>query len=148
MKKRTPVLPVIVLLLLGCGILTALHLGTRVSVPETTLSLEYDGERMEVPLDRFTWTEVRATIRNAKGEPLEIRTQGILLSELLAEAELSAFTNVTVAADDEYRAEVSADELAGDVYLLQQEDGGVQLVVLGDADRKRNVSDVVRIIVT
>ena len=62
---------------------------------------------------------------------------------------MQADRQVTVTADDEYSAVVTAEELAAPdkVYLIAQEEDGVQLVVFGDSNSKRNVSNVVRVTV-
>ena len=54
---------------------------------------------------------------------------------------------VSVTAADEYRVEVTSDELAerGKVFLLKEETPG--LIVFGDSDEKRNVKNVARITV-
>ena len=54
---------------------------------------------------------------------------------------------MTVVADDEYRAEVSAAEIAAEdtVARILQEDGGVQMVVFPDSNSKRNVTNVIRV---
>ena len=54
---------------------------------------------------------------------------------------------VSVTAADEYRVEVTSDELAerGKVFLLKEETPG--LIVFGDSNAKRNVKNVARITV-
>ena len=92
---------------------------------------------------------VQGTVVNGRGESRAIDGQGVLLSALLERAEMRADVQITVTADDEYSAVVTAEELAASdkAYLIAQEEGGVQLVVFGDADSRRNVSNVVRVTV-
>ena len=47
-------------------------------------------------------------------------------------------------ADDAYNAVVTAEEIAEPdrVYLIQQDEGGLRLIVFGDSNSKRSVSNV------
>lgn len=80
----------------------------------------------------------------------EIDTRGVQLCDILSLAGASSYTQVTLVAEDEYSAAVTAEEVDADVqvYVILQEDGGWQLVVFGDPYSKLNVSDLSRIIVT
>ena len=99
---------------------------------------------IELPLERLTFASVHGTTVNGKGEERTIDAQGVLLSEVLREAGISEFTEVTVTADDAYNAVVTAEEIAKPdrVYLIQQDEGGLRLIVFGDSNSKRSVSDV------
>ena len=63
---------------------------------------------------------------------------------MLEELGVTDFGKVTVTAEDSYSAVVTAEEVAqpDKVYLMLQERGGAQLVVLGDENSKRNVANV------
>ena len=65
---------------------------------------------------------------------------------MLEKAGVQVLQSVRVVADDEYAAEVSAEELAQDgrVWLLKT-DGGFRLIVFGDQNSKRDVKNVARI---
>lgn len=95
-------------------------------------------------------TAVRGTLVNGKGEERAVDAQGILLRDVLAHAGVTTQMEVTVIAEDEYSASVTEEEVGADdqVYLAVMDDGGVQLVVFGDSNSKRNVTGVVRLVVS
>ena len=68
------------------------------------------------------------------------------MCDLLSQTGITDYQKVLVVADDAYSAEVTAEEIAapGQVYLMRQEDG-IRLVVFGDSNSKRNVTNVVRL---
>lgn len=146
MKNRRIVLFLAVLVVLN-GALAAARFAVRDAVPAGTLEIETAQETRSVMLSEMELTEVEGTVINGKGEEKEVCGQGILLSALLRQSAISDFAEVTAEADDAYSAAVTAEEIAepGKVFLLAQEDGGVQLVVFGDPNSKRNVSGVVRL---
>ena len=127
------------------AILAAIHFATRDAVPEGTLKIETSTLTLEVTLSDLELTEVKGSAVNGKGEEKAIDAQGILLSNLLEQLQISGFERVTAEADDAYSASVSAAEIAAPnkVYLITQEDSGVQLMVFGDSNSKRHVSGVV-----
>lgn len=127
------------------AILAAIHFATRDAVPEGAIKIEASTLTLEVTLSELELTEVKGSAVNGKGEEKAIDAQGILLSNLLEQLQISGFERVTAEADDAYSASVSAAEIAAPnkVYLITQEDGGVQLMVFGDSNSKRHVSGVV-----
>ena len=144
MKKTDPAKMIVAALVLITAIAAVFHLTTRTAVPENVLRIEHGGQAAELSLERLTLTPVRGTVVNGKGEERTVNAQGILLSEVLRGAGVTEFSEVTVTADDEYSARVTAEEIAAPdrVYLIRQEKGGMQLIVFGDMNSKRNVSDV------
>ena len=144
MKKAEPVKIGIIVLILITAIVAIFYLTTRPAAPEGTLRIEDGGQVMELPLERLKFISVRGTVVNGKGEERTIDAQGVLLSEVLREAGISGFAEVTVTADDAYNAVVTAEEIAEPdrVYLIQQDEGGLRLIVFGDSNSKRSVSDV------
>lgn len=148
MKKMSPVKVAILILILVTAAVAMFYLTTRTAVPEGALRVEFaDGKAAELSLEELELVSVQGSVVNGRGEERAINAQGILLSDVLREAGAAEYSMVTVTADDEYSAQVAAEEIAasGTVYLIQQEEGGMQLIVFGDENRKRNVSNVVRL---
>lgn len=150
MKKISPVKAMILILILVTAAVAVFYLTTRTAVPEGALRVEFaDGQAKELSLEKLKLVPVQGTVVNGKGEERTIGAQGILLSDVLREVGVTDFSTVTVTADDEYSAQVTAEEIAeaGKVYLIRQEEGGMQLIVFGDENSKRKVSDIVRLLV-
>lgn len=126
------------------------HLTSRTSTPEGTLRIEDRGRVTELPLAQLELTAIRGTVVNAKGDVRDINAQGVLLSSVLRAAGVTTYTQVAVVADDEYSAIVKADETQEPdrVYLLVEEGKRPQLLVFGDTNSKRNVSGVIRLVVS
>lgn len=144
MKKDKAIVIVILALAALTAIAAALHFTTRTQVPEGVLRVEHGGRAVELDVGGLELDHVQGAVRNGKGEEKIIDGQGIVLAKLLEQAGVEHYTAVTVTADDEYSAVVTAEEMAGPdrVYLLLEEDGSLRLVVFGDEDSKRNVSKV------
>lgn len=144
MKKTKPIYIVIAVLVLLTAIAAAVHFATRTNVPEGSLRVEYGGKAVDLAVGRLELSPVQGTVRNSKGEEKSIDGQGILLSRVLEQAGAGEYSAVTITAGDEYSAVVTAEEAAeaGRVYLLLEEDCSLRLVVFGDENSKRNVSDV------
>lgn len=149
MKKNKLVFLLIVALVLCTTVVAVLHLTTRESVPSNSLRIECSNTTADISLENLELIAVQGTVKNAKGDVREINAQGLLLSSFLSDAGISSFSKVTAVADDEYSASVSAEEVLApcQVYLIRQEDGRMQLIVFGDTNSKRNVSNVVRLVV-
>lgn len=144
MKKVEPVKIAIVILVFITAIVAIFYLSTRPTASEGTLRIENGGQIIELPLNRLGFIPVRGTVVNGKGEERTVDAQGVLLIEVLREAGIEEFSEVTVTADDAYNAMVTAAEIAEPdrVYLIQQDEGGLRLIVFGDSNSKRSVSDV------
>lgn len=147
MKKNLRIVVLFAVLVALTAISAAVYLAAREEVPTGTLRLEASGETIRVPFADLELDDVKGTIVNGKGEEKIIDAQGILLADLLNAYQISGFDEVAVEADDAYSAAVTAEEVGAPekVYLIAQEDGGVKMVVFGDANSKRNVSGVVRL---
>ena len=145
MKKAEPVKIAIVVLVLITAVVAIFYLTTRPATSEGTLRIENGGQVIELPLERLEFIPVRGTVVNGKGEERTVDAQGILLSQVLRVAGISECTEVKVTADDAYNAVVTAEEIAepNRVYLIQQDEGELRLVVFGDSNSKRSVSNVV-----
>lgn len=150
MKRNKIILLIIIALAAVTALVAVIHLNTRVSAPEGVLLVETADHTEEIVWDRLELTTVRGTLVNGKGEERSVDARGILLRDMLEYAGVSAETEVTVIAEDEYSASVMAEEIEADgqVYLAALEGGGVQLVVFGDSNSKRNVTGVVRLVVS
>ena len=144
MKKTEPVKLVIIVLVLITAIVAIFYLTTRPAASEGTLRIENNGRVIELPLERLELTPGWGAVVNGKGEERTVDAQGVLLSGVLREAGIEEFSEVTVTADDAYSAVVTAEEIAAldRVYLIQQDEGGLRLIVFGDSNSKRSVSDV------
>ena len=150
MKKVEPAKIIVIGMVLITAVVAVAHLAARTTVPEGTLHIEYAGQALDLLLEKLELTAVQGTVVNGKGEERTVNAQGILLSEVLREAgitEFTEFSEVIVTADDEYSAVVTAEEIAepDKVYLIRQDEGGMQLIVFGDSNSKRNVSGAARL---
>jgi len=149
MKKHRAVVFIIILLVIT-GIASVIHLRTRNEVPEGAIEVISGEDTYIVDIAKLTYEQVTGTRVNGKGEEKEVNASGILLKEVLAEAGITEYGIVSVVADDAYSVEVSAEEVdkPSSVYLIQdEEDVRLRLIVFGDKDSKRNVSNVVQLIV-
>ena len=144
MKRAEPVKMMIVALVLVTAVVAAVYLTTRPAAAEGALRIEAGGRVIELPMDRLKFVPVQGTVVNGRGEERNIDAQGVLLDQVLREAGVSEFAEVTVAADDAYSAVVTAEEIAAPdrVYLIRQDGSGLRLIVFGDSNSKRSVSGV------
>ena len=147
MKKVEPIKMIVIAMVLITAIVAVIYLTTRTTVSEGTLLIEQADQTLELPLEQLDLVAIQGTVVNGKGEERTVDAQGILLDQILREAGITEFSEVTVTADDEYSAVVTAEEVAeaGKVYLIRQDEGGMQLIVFGDGNSKRNVSNVKRL---
>lgn len=148
-KHRFVIVLLIVLVVITAGV-AVWHNATRVTAPQGTLRVEAGDSVTEISLDQLQLTTVQGTIVNGKGEESTIDEQGVLLSQVLEQTGISEYTQVEAVADDEYSATVTKDEIdqPDKVYLLVGEEDRPQLVVFGDENSKRNVSGVIRLVVS
>ena len=147
MKSRKAIILVVILLIITAAA-AAIHLSTRDEVPENALKISMNEEEKLLDIDKLEYTNVSGTRVNGKGEEKLVEGMGIALKDVLAKAKIKEFSKVTVVADDSYTAEISAEEVAedGKAYLLLEE-GELRLVVFGDENSKRSVSDIAKIVV-
>lgn len=140
MKSKKMIWIILAVLLVVTAGLAVWHLSSRESVPEGAFLVRQNGkDRYEDPEALFR-TQVTGTIVNGKGEERSIDARGIALGELAT----GAYSTVTVTADDEYSAQVTAAE-EENAFLILNDDGSVQLIVFGDTNSKRAVRNVARI---
>jgi len=147
MKKGNRKFGLLAGILLLTAVVAVIHLQTRTEVPEGSLRLVVEGRETMLALSKLELAPVTGTIVNGKGEEKQIDARGIAVSALLSQNGVDAPTQVKVIADDEYYALLTAEDVFSPegVYLIEEEDGGVQLIVFGDTNSKRNVSNVVTV---
>jgi len=77
-----------------------------------------------------------------------VEAPGISIKDILTEVNVTEFEEIVIESDDSYQARVSKDETeeSGKAYLLQDEEK-LRLIVFGDENSKRSVSNVVKMIV-
>ena len=136
------------ILVLFTVIFAVVHLNTREEVPEHAVQITAGDKTYMVDITKLEYEQVTGIRVNGKGEELEVNAQGILLREVLSQNAISEFSKVTVVADDSYQAEVTAEEIKEDakVYFLYEEES-LRLIVFGDENSKRSVSNVVQVMV-
>lgn len=150
MKQNKLVIFLLAALLAVTAVAAGIHLSTRQSVQMGIVLVEYAGKTEELHLNQVGLTAVRGTVVNGKGEERSVDTQGAPLSAVLAEVGITSYTQVVVTADDEYNVTVTEEEVATPdrVFLILQEGERPQLLVFGDPNSKRNVSNVIRLAVS
>lgn len=151
MKQKKRIIGILAILILLTAVLAVVHFSTRDKVPEGALMVTFQDKTTYLALDKLTTAEISGTIVNGKGEEKDVHEKGVRVAEALREAGIdpSAVSLVTVTAADEYSVELSGEEIRedGKAYLAEDGEGGVKLVVFGDANSKRNVRDVVKVTV-
>ena len=146
--KKSKVVFLIFLLVVLTGVLAAVHLTTRDKVGENEVQLTYQDKTYSVEYKKLDLEQVTGTRVNGKGEEKKVEAAGILLRKLLEEKNIEEYSQVTVVSDDSYSAKIAAEEIKEEekAYLLLQEEE-LRLVVFGDENSKRSVSNVKQIVV-
>ena len=146
--KKSKVVFLILLLVALTGVLAAVHLTTRDKVGEHEVQLIYQDKTYSVEYKKLDLEQVTGTRVNGKGEEKKVEASGILLRKLLEEKNIEEYSQVTVVSDDSYSAKIAAEEIKEEekAYLLLQEEE-LRLVVFGDENSKRSVSNVKQIVV-
>lgn len=144
-KKRIAV--ALLMAFVVVAVLAGIHYATRTKVPERCIILKNGEQEICVDVDALETSLIDGQVKNGKGELKEIEGQGILLSAVISAYMECDFSEVRVVSDDEYAAKLEASEvmLEEKAYLLMEQDQ-VRLYVFGDANSKRNVSNVVQIV--
>ena len=145
--KNKKLLLAIAVLLTVTAVLAVIHLGNAPQVDEGDLLILQGTTQHYVTIDEQQLVPVTGTLVNGKGDQIPVDSMGLALADVLGLAGFEALSDVVVTARDEYSAEVTAEELAapGKVYLTVETDGTFRLVVFGDSNSKRNVSDVIKL---
>lgn len=147
MKTHKALLLILVLVIIT-GIAAWFHLASREEVAEGTLQITVSGNTQTIELAALDYAPVSGVRVNGKGETISVEGRGILVKDLLASTKIASYSKVTVVSDDSYTAELTAEEVAedGKAWLLLEQPY-LRLVVFGDQNSKRSVSNVVQIIV-
>ena len=130
-------------------IAAVLHLNTRKAVAEGSLSLTVHGTEVLLDISKFDYQQVTGIRMNGKGEEIKVDAQGVSLKQVLSAAKVKEYETVTVVSDDSYTAEVSAEEVEDGTkaFLILGEEKELRLVVFGDTNSKRSVSNIVQVVV-
>ena len=136
----------LVFLLVAATVFATLHFSKTEKPEEGTVSLYYHGKQERILISNLPLEPVEGIRVNGKGEEIKIEGEGILLSRLLSDYKVEEYVRVKLTASDSYSATVTKEEIEEPqkVYLLWEEDG-LRLVVFGDPDSKRSVSEIVQI---
>lgn len=147
MKKRKAIIIVFVLAVLT-GIAAWMHLSSRETVAAGTLQLTVNAETHTVKISDLQFVPVSGVRVNGKGESIPVEGEGISVKALLETRKVDSYSKVRVISDDSYTAELTAEEVEADgkAYLMLDETY-LRLMVFGDQNSKRSVSNVVQIIV-
>ncbi|MBR0130683.1 MAG: hypothetical protein IJM08_05225 [Firmicutes bacterium] len=147
-KQNKAIIAILVLLVIAAAVFAVIHLTTRENVPEGAIAIHVGEDVKYVDPSKLTQVPVQGTVINGKGQEIPVDEQGYELSELLkaAKIDISAIGGIKVTAADEFSASLTKEEVneSGKAYIVQGEDG-LQLVVFGDPNMKRNVRNVERI---
>lgn len=145
MKSKKVVLFIGVLVLLTV-LAAVVHLSIREQVPEHSVLVTTSEKEYLVDIKTLDYEPVSGVRMNGKGEEIPVEGDGIAASKLLSHLDITEFSKITIIADDSYSAEVTADEIKekGKVFFLLEEDT-LRLVVFGDKNSKRSISNVVEI---
>ena len=137
-----------IVLVIVVAIAALAHLRTRQQIPEDTLLIMEGEKEIHVDIDDLTFETVTGIRVNGKGEEIPVEAPGISIKDILTEVNVTEFEEIIIESDDSYQARVSKDETeeGGKAYLLRDE-GNLRLIVFGDENSKRSVSNVVKMIV-
>jgi len=146
--KASKALALILVLVVLTGIAAYFLLSTREEVTEGTVQVTIDGHPQTLKLSALPYEPVSGVRVDGKGESIPGAGDGIYVKALLETQKVSSYAKVTVVSDDSYSAELTAEKIAeeGKAYLMLDEDY-LRLVVFGDPNSKRSVSNVVQVIV-
>ena len=149
MMKKNRLFILAIILIAITAVAAVMHLSTREEVAKGQLKIKVHGEEKTMDLKDLSYETLSGVRVNGKGEEIPMEGNGIQMKNLLKTLGVENFEKVQVLADDSYTAEVNEAEISedGKVCLFLQEEGGIRLVVFGDENSKRSVSDVVQLIV-
>lgn len=147
-RKNKAVTAAAVLLLLTV-IAAAVHLKTRDTADEGTLLVTIGGTEKRLELSALSYLPVTGVRVNGKGEEIAVDAPGISLKDVVRMVADAEYETVTVISDDSYQAELSFSEVenGNTAFLVTDDEKSLRLVVFGDSNSKRSVSNVVQIFV-
>ena len=148
MKKYKVIIFTVVLILLTVAA-AVIHLNTREVVAEGSLLLIAGDKEITLDLSEFAYEQVTGIRVNGKGEEIPVEGFGVAVKEVLAQAKVAEYERIKVISDDAYQAEISAEEVEDGTkaFLILDEEKKLRLVVFGDTNSKRSVSNVAQIVV-
>ena len=155
MKKKIAWI-ICIVLLIAAAAAVGLIVRNRQIAQETAgaITLKYNGKSLQVLIKDLDKEAFSGETVNGKGEHFTHDYRGISLKSLLEgqKIDLAAVSAVNAVSADQFSASYTVDEINQDnkIYLAVQMDGktiegiekgtpGVQMVVFGDPDSKRNV---------
>ena len=143
MRKKTLVI-VIAALIVIAAVLAVIVSGSMPKKEPCELIVSENGKQTKIDLNKLKLVDVKATVTRANGKTIDIDSKGIELRTLL---EGKKYSSVTVSAEDNYSAGLSAEDIAKDrnVYVILGEENKPRLVVLSDTNAKRDVKNVLTI---
>lgn len=145
--KHKKMLSLAALLILLTAIFAIWHLTTREQIAQNQIQL-IDGEKVySIVLEDLAVQQVVGTRTNGKGEQIPVNAPGISVKDLLEQYAVAADQGLSITADDGYSATLKAEEIPADHAFLILEDDTARLVVFGDSNSKRSVSNVKQILV-
>ena len=149
MKKHRAMIFIIILLVIT-GIMAMVYLNDREDIPENAIELSVRSESQYIDIEKIKYENVSGSRVNGKGEKIEVNASGLSLEKVLNDDGITEYDTISVVADDAYSAEITAKEMQDglEAYLIQEEgEERLRLVVFGDKDSKRSVSNVAQIVV-
>ena len=144
MKNRKLILA-FVLLAAALIVAAVLHLSSRQVIGEGCIELIVGDSSQVVSLDDMSYEVVSGIRINGKGEEIPVEGMGFCLADWMNELAVTGHQKITVISDDSYSADIDAAE-SENAYFLREEQQ-LRLVVFGDKDSKRSVSNIKQIIV-
>ena len=148
MKKHKVIIFAFILAVLTVAA-AVIHLYTRDVVAEGTLRLAVGENEIILDISEFVYEQVTGVRVNGKGEEIPVEGFGVAVKEVLAQAKVAEYERIKVISDDAYQAEISAEEVEDGTkaFLILDEEKKLRLVVFGDTNSKRSVSNVAQIVV-
>lgn len=147
-RKINKTLAVAAVLFLLTALAAVFHLKTRENVAEGTILVTIGDVEKCLKFSELSYIPVTGVRLNGKGEEISVDASGILLKDVVHMVSDAEYDTVVVMADDSYQAELSFDEVEKEntAFLIAEDEEQLRLVVFGDSNSKRSVSDVVQII--
>ena len=145
MNRTRALIMLLAALAIIVGVFAVIHFTSRDVIPEGALAVHNGDSTRYVNLGLLDRTEVKGETADDAGSPVEIDALGVQLQDVLAAAKVNpqTVTAVTVTAENG-TAEITGAELreTGKVFLYAAEHDAAALVVFGDADGARHLTNV------
>ena len=143
MKKKT-VLIVLAILVVVAAVLAIVISSGMPKKEANEIILVENGAQTKVDLNSLKLVDVKGTMTMESGKVKEIDSKGVELKVLL---DGKTYTTVKVSADDNYSAELTAEDIAkdGNAYIILGEENKPRLIVFSDTNAKRDVKNILTI---